>query len=136
MDMLRHHFNLLLVFCAILVPPTNGLAASSGDSTAYFEIPTPFVVNLVNEGDIAFLQVNAQLKVTRPELKTVLSAHMPAIQHTMMMLLSEQNTADVLSLQGKQILRETSLKQLQALMQAQIGEPAVEEVYFTGFIVQ
>lgn len=136
MDMLRHLFNVLLVFCAILVPSSYAVAASSGSTTAYFEIPTPFVVNLANDGDITFLQVNAQLKVARPELKTVLSAHMPAIQHTMMMLLSEQRSSDVLSLQGKQILRETSLKQLQALMQAQIGEPAVEEVYFTGFIVQ
>lgn len=134
MDLLRYVSRYLLIFSALCAAPLQALAA--GGSTPYFEIPTPFVVNLADKGSLAYLQVNAQLKITRPELKTVLNAHMPAIQHTMMMLLSEQSAQDINNVQGKQALRERTLKEVQGLLQAQIGEPAVEEVYFTSFIVQ
>ena len=53
-----------------------------------------------------------------------------------MLVLSEQTINDIKSVAGKQKLRETTLKEIQALLQTQIGDPAVEEIYFTGFIIQ
>ena len=111
-------------------------AGGGGGATPYFEIPTPFVVNLAEKNGISFLQVNAQLKVSDDELKRHLYTHMPAIQHTVMMVLSEQSSASVRSVTGKQKLRETTLKEIQSLLNEKIGAPVVEEVYFTGFIIQ
>ena len=110
-------------------------AAGSG-GTPYFEIPTPFVVNLADKDALSFLQVNAQFKVKREELKTVIAKHIPAIQHTVMMVLSEQTINDIKSVAGKEKLRKTTLKEVQDLLQKQIGDPAVDEIYFTGFIIQ
>lgn len=112
-------------------------AASEGNSgTPYFEIGSPFVVNLAGKDSLSYLQVNAQFKVKKPELKTQLQIHLPAIQHTMMMLLSEQTVSSIRSVQGKQTLRETALKELQQLFQSQIGDPVIDEIYFTGFVIQ
>jgi flagellar FliL protein len=111
-------------------------AAGGSGGTPYFSIDTPFVVNLADNNSLAFLQVNAQLKVSNDEVKQQLYVHMPAIQHTMMLVLSEQTADDVKSVAGKQRLREKTLKEVQDLLKKQIGVAAVEEIYFTGFIVQ
>lgn len=127
----------LILLCLLSLQTLTCFASSdSGAGSPYFDIGTPFVVNLTGDGNLAYLQVNAQFKVHRPELKTQLQIHMPAIQHTMMMLLSEQTMSGIKSVQGKQALRDTALKELQKLFQAQIGDPVIDEVYFTGFVIQ
>ena len=131
------HILLTLVFSLFLTSPTSlVLAAGGGGSNPYFEITTPFVVNLADKSGMAFLQVNAQLKVTKEELKSHLTTHMPAIQHTVMMVLSEQTSETVRSVAGKQHLRETTLKEIQSVLTEKVGDPVIEEVYFTGFIIQ
>lgn len=110
--------------------------AESGGLTPYFEIPKPFVVNINGEDPIVFLQVNAQLKTTDPHLKKALLENLPAIRHTMIMVLSEQNAQSLRTLNGKEQLRQQARKELRAMMKKQIGEPAIETVYFTGFIIQ
>lgn len=124
-------YPLLILFMAVYKP---AFAASGG--TPYFEIATPFVVNLADENTTAFLQVNAQLKVKDENLKPHLHTHMPAIQHSVMMVLSEQTSNEVRSVAGKQKLRERTLEEIQAVMTEKTGQPIVDEVYFTGFIIQ
>lgn len=126
----------LLSLIGVLISTTSVAGGGGGGATPYMEIPTPFVVNLAEDNALAFLQVNAQLKVTREDIKKHLYLHMPAIQHTVMLVLSEQSSADIKSVAGKQKLRETTLKEIQGLLEEQIGDPAVDEVYFTGFIIQ
>ena len=125
-----------LNFALFLLASTAFAAGSGGGVTPYFELATPFVVNLAEKDSLSFLQVNAQLKVTREEVKAQLSKHLPAIQHTVMMVLSQQTINDIKSVAGKQKLRETTLKEIQNLLQTQIGDPGVDEIYFTGFIIQ
>jgi len=133
-----HRLSLIfsLLILALTAQQPVSVAAGGSGGTPYFEIATPFVVNITDNGGAAFLQVNAQFKVTSEELKQHLYAHLPAIQHTVMLVLSEQTASGVSSLQGKQKLRETTLKEIQDFLTTQIGDPIVEEIYFTGFIIQ
>ena len=131
--------NVSKVIFLLLSLHTGLVFASSGGGTTntpYFEIATPFVVNIQSEDGLVFLQVKAQFKVKKPELKSQLTKHMPAIQHTMMMVLSEQTQNDIRSVKGKEKLRGTALKEVQTLLKKQIGDEAVDEIYFTGFIIQ
>ena len=121
------------ILCILASP---ALASGGSSATPYFEISTPFVVNLAEQDSLSFLQVNAQLKVSREDIKPLLSKHIPAIQHTVMMVLSEQTIKDINTVAGKQKLRDETLKEIQALLRTQIGDPGVEEIYFTGFIIQ
>ncbi len=124
---------LILIF-SFSVP--NFASAASSGATPYFEIKTPFVVNLADAGSLAFLQVNAQFKVKNDAVKEYLFIHLPAIQHTMMLILSEQTASDIKTVAGKQKLREKTLKEVQDLLTTQIGDSAIEDIYFTSFIVQ
>lgn len=126
----------IAIFCSVLT--TNSYASGgAGGTSAYFNVPQPFIVNLVAEnGDIVFLQVNAQFKTTKTEQTTLLTTHLPAIQHSMMMLLSEQSPKNLRTVKGKKRLREQAVKELQEVMQSEVGEPVIEEIFFTGFIIQ
>ncbi len=132
---------LFLFFCLIALSLTAQLplsfASGGGGGTPYFEITTPFVVNITDkDGGSAFLQVNTQLKVKNEELKEYLHAHLPALQHTIMLVLSEQTVSGIRTVQGKQRLRAITLKEIQDFFMQQVGDPIVEEIYFTGFIIQ
>ncbi len=127
--------SVLVLILAFAVPGIATAAASSGP-TPYFEIQTPFVVNLADPGSLSFLQVNAQFKVKNNLMKEYLTAHLPAIQHTMMLILSEQTAMDIKTVAGKQRLREITLKEVQDLLATQIGDPIIDDIYFTSFIVQ
>jgi len=125
----------VLILFFILATANHALASGSS-GTPYFEIQTPFVVNLAGTGSLSFLQVNAQLKVKNEQIKELLYVHLPAIQHTVMLILSEQTAADIKTVAGKQKLREKTLKEIQDFLVIQIGDSAIDDIYFTTFIVQ
>lgn len=129
--------NLLLIIGLFSVSSAMAAGDAAG-GTPFFEISSPLVVNIIDDKNksMNFLQVNAQLKTSRPDLKQQLHLHMPAIQHTMMLLLSEQKLEDLKSVQGKAALRVKAVQELQALLTEQIGDPVVEEIYFTAFVIQ
>jgi len=128
--------NILLSSLFLLISANSFASGGNAGSTPYFEIDTPFVVNLVDDKGVAYLQVHAQFLVEKPELKAHLHAHLPGIKHTIMMVLSESSVAEVKTLQGKQALREKAVKETQAFLQEQIGDPVIQDILFTSFVVQ
>lgn len=136
MNSVKNKLRIILLGVFAFIMNTVLAAGGGNDNSPYFNLSAPFVVNLQGDSGLAFLQVNAQFKVKKPEFKAKLSEHMPAIQHTMMMVLSEQTQNEVRSVAGKEKLRGEALKQVQALLKEQLGDEAIEEIYFTGFIIQ
>lgn len=131
-----HKYLLVIIVWAVTC---NVYASSEGGESAttpYFEIATPFVVNIQDETSMKFLQVTAQLRLSRPELKTQIAKNLPAIQNVMMLVLSEQTVKDIRTLAGKQKVREQTLKELQGFLEKEIGDPAIAEILFTSFIIQ
>jgi flagellar FliL protein len=124
-----------LLLC-LHVAPSLASSESQSNSSLYFAIEQPFVVNLSGAANLTYLQVNVQFKLKKPEFRAPLQTQLPAIEHTMVMLLSDQTVNSIKSVQGKQALRETALKSIQQLCQTLIGDPAIDDVYFTGFIIQ
>jgi len=126
----------LILSILLSVSLSPAMANEGGASSPYFAFPKPFVVNLSGSDNLTYLQVNVQFKLKKAELAAKIQAQLPAIEHTMVMLLSDQTVNSVKSVQGKQALRETALKSVQEVCQKLIGGPVVDDVYFTGFIVQ
>ena len=128
---------LIAITLLLCVHLSHSFASSEGgNGSLYFAIEPAFVVNLAGKDALTYLQVNVQFKLKKPEYRVQLQANMPAIQYTMMMLLSDQTIKSINSVQGKQALRETALKSMQELSQKLIGDPAIDDIYFTGFVIQ
>lgn len=116
--------------------PPPPAAEGDQDPKIYFKLEPPLVVN-VEEGDIIrFLQVDAQLQFAKQLAQPIIEKHMPAIRHAMIMLLSGQSVTEIKTSQGKEKLRESTLKVIQQVMTDTTGEPVVDAVYFTGFVIQ
>ena len=62
--------------------------------------------------------------------------HMPAIRHTLLMLLSEQTVETVKTGDDKKRLMGEALEKIQQLMVAETGTPNIEAILFTDFVLE
>lgn len=97
----------------------------------------PFTVNLADDDyGSRLLYAGISLKVADEQSQALLAAHMPEVRSRLLMLLSGQQAADLVSPDDKQRLAD----QVKATLEAPMGETqpelTIEDVLFTEFIVQ
>lgn len=102
----------------------------------YVSLDPPFVVNFANSGNARFLQITVEIMTRNPQVEEQVKRHMPAIRNNLVMLFSSQTTESVSSLEGKEALREETLASIQEILEAETGDPGIEAVYFTSFVMQ
>lgn len=102
----------------------------------YFELSPEFVVNFEGEQKASYLQVDIQLMTRTPEAIKVFEEHAPLIRNNILLLLSGQKYDELRTMAGKEKMRAEVLATVQEIVQAELGKPAVEAVYFTSFIMQ
>lgn len=102
----------------------------------YISLDPPFVVNFADSGNARFLQITVEVMTRDPKVEEHVKRHMPAIRNNLVMLFSSQTTESVSSLEGKEALREETLSSIQEILETETGEPGIEAVYFTSFVMQ
>lgn len=111
-------------------------AATEEQPPTYVALDPPFVVNFDNPTVARFLQVKVQVMTRDPEVVKAIEEHMPAIRNSLVMLFSGQKYEEVATREGKERLRKQTLAEIQKVLEARIGKPGVEDVYFTAFVMQ
>lgn len=102
----------------------------------YLPLDPPFVVNFQNPQEARFLQVSMEVMARDPLVIEDVKRHMPAIRNSVVMLLSSQTQQVVATPDGKEKIRTEALAAVQKILQEYNGKPGVEQVYFTGFVMQ
>lgn len=102
----------------------------------YFAFDPPFVVNFEDESAVRFLQITVEVMTRDPLMVEQLKTHMPKLRNDLVILFSSVTYESIRTTQGKEALRAKTLAAIQAVMQERVGKPVVEEVYFTGLVVQ
>lgn len=102
----------------------------------YYAFDPPFVVNFADETQVRFLQVNMEVMARDPLVIEAVKTHSPAIRNNIVLLLSGQTYAELITREGKEKIRADSLAEVQKVLKEQIGRDGVEAVYFTGFVMQ
>jgi len=125
-----------LLTTAILLMVSTAHAQSGGGNSNYYLIEPSVVVNIYDPKRIKFIQVDTQVKVDDASVIESIETHKPAIQHSMLMLLSNQNLKDMKSVKGKEKLRKEALLAIQKVLKENTGKEGISELYFTGFIIQ
>lgn len=110
--------------------------SAEGEARDYVALDTPIIVNIFTRDTVHFLRVTAEFKLSKPELAGTLKAHLAAIRHDLILLLSEKRYFELTTVQGKTRLREEALTAVQQIMKEQTGESVVEEIYFTSLVLQ
>jgi len=145
---------MLMVIIAVVVLLAGGGAAFfllGGDDSAeqelvvetkqqaaiYLPLRPSFVVNFpTSAGKPKFLQTEITLMGRDPALMSSIEAHMPLIKSRLVDVLQSQDFEELRTPDGKEALRLVALEELQALFTEELGEPSVEKVYFTIFLLQ
>jgi flagellar FliL protein len=67
----------------------------------------------------------------------MVQAHLPAIQHELLMLFYSQKYDEIQTSEGSQALQQASLATINQILQSETSlEDELEAVYFTSFIMQ
>ena len=102
----------------------------------YLAINPALVVNFQNPKGARFLQVTVELMARKESVIEAVKHHLPVIRNSLVFLFSSQDSTVISTLEGKESLRQQVLAEIQQILEKQIGEAGVEDVYFTSFVMQ
>lgn len=105
--------------------------------TAYYvPLPRPFIFNVPGTNRDRLVQIRAQLLVRGSNNETLAKRHIPLIEGALLQTFSSANADDLVTAAGKESLRNKALSDLQQELLQVTGTVVVEEVLFTGFVMQ
>lgn len=102
----------------------------------YIPLDPPFVVNFTADTDIRFLQITVEVGTRESDSVDLVKEHRPAIRNALVMLFSSQDPYALNTREGKEQLRAETLSEIQGVMKEETGDPVVESVFFTSFVMQ
>lgn len=112
------------------------LEVAALEPAIYVPLDPPLVVSFAAEGGTRFLQLTLQAMSRDEHAIGAVKQHSPALRNAFLFLLSGRNVDELLTLQGKESLRADMTAKAQEILAANTGEPGIEELYFTSFVVQ
>ena len=102
----------------------------------YSPINPSIVVSYQEGSSTRFLQVSVEAMARDDESIAAFQANLPQIRNNLLMLFASQDLEELSSREGKEMIREASLKEVQSVLDAEHTGARIEEVFFTNFVVQ
>ncbi|MFC4699921.1 flagellar basal body-associated protein FliL [Glaciecola siphonariae] len=102
----------------------------------YVAMPRPFQFNAPGITRERLVQIDVQLMVRGQENEELAKRHIPMIEGTLLRVFSTSNADDLVTEAGKTELRTKSTSQVRQVMNDLEKSAVVEEVLFTGFVIQ
>ncbi len=102
----------------------------------YVPLDPPFVVNFSGDTDVRFLQISVEVGTRNPEVVDRIKENRPAIRNNLVFLFKGQDPVALNTREGMEQLRKDTLASVQEVLKAETGDPGVESVYFTSFVMQ
>lgn len=114
----------------------HGEKKDKGEKPSYYKFSPAFIVNIPSNGRLRFLQIEVQLMAKNDDDLKSIEAYAPVIRNDLITLFSSQNYDDLLTPDGKENLRKSSLAVSRKILKDNSGAPCVEQVLFTNFVTQ
>ncbi|MCY7294427.1 flagellar basal body-associated protein FliL [Alteromonas sp. a30] len=102
----------------------------------YVAMPRPFIFNVPGSGRDRLVQIKVQLMVRGAESEELAKMHIPMIEGTLLKVFSSSSADDLVTEVGKVAMRDQSLREVQKALNEVAGKDVVEQVLFTGFVMQ
>jgi len=99
----------------------------------YIEIKPSIVTNYLDE-KLAFVKTDVALKARGRTIDII--RNIPRIKHLMIQLLSQQNFETLSSPEGVIVLKQLALEEINTALEEENSDVQVEEVLFTGLLVE
>lgn len=102
----------------------------------YVSLKPEFVINFRDRNNRPkFLKAEIAVATRDDTMEKAITRHMPAIRNDLVLLLSGQVYEDLVPNEGKEALRQQALATVQAVLEAQVGKPGVDDLYFANFVM-
>ncbi len=112
-------------------------AAAPKAAALHYKFDPAFVVNFGSEGNARYLQITLDAMTRDPKTVEDIKSSEPAIRNDLVMLYSAQQYDVLVSVEGKEKLREQTLEAVRKAVADEGGKAeTVEAVYFTSFVIQ
>ena len=95
-----------------------------------------FTVNLQSEDSDKFLQTAFTLQVKDDAQVEIIKSHLPQVRSRLLLLLSSQKAADILTPEGKNKLAQEIIAQVNKPFEPKGTPQNVTGVFFTSFVIQ
>jgi len=105
-------------------------------SSAYVSLGDPMVLNLSGGKRLTFLQISADVLIGDADAESTIKMHVPAIRHSLIMLLSEQKASDIKSPSKREEIRQQATARVKGLIAELSGSEDVSDVLFSSILVQ
>jgi len=102
----------------------------------YYPLKPTIIVNFNARGRQRFLQADVSLMVREDDVVAAIEEHGTMLQHGLLMLFGGQDYGELQTPEGKELLRQMALEEVQRMLEQEIGKPGVEQVLFTNFVMQ
>ncbi|MCH8530035.1 MAG: flagellar basal body-associated FliL family protein [Saccharospirillum sp.] len=104
----------------------------------YVELEPNFTLNYGDMvgGRLRYLQTAITLQVADNAAALEVNAHADALRHAIIMHMTAQDHETVRTNQGRETIQEELLFELRRIMEQETGEPKIERVLFTFFVIQ
>ena len=111
-------------------------AAAPQAPPIYFDVDSNLIVNFEGGGRARYLQLGIQVMTRDAAVVDILKLHHPVVRNNLILLFSEQTLETLSSREGKARLADAALAEVQKIVSEHYGEPGVEALYFTTFVMQ
>ncbi|WP_042011643.1 flagellar basal body-associated protein FliL [Aeromonas fluvialis] len=102
----------------------------------YVGMPRPFVFNVVGAQRDRLVQIKIQLMVRGTADETLATQNIPLIEGTLLRVFSAASAEQLMTFEGKEKLRKDSLEECRRVLNELVSSPVIEQVLFTGFVMQ
>lgn len=113
-----------------------GSDTGGGKAPVYYAFDPAFVVNFQAQEGLRFLQIKVEVMARDQKVIAAVEQHMPVIRNNLVVLFSSQDFTTISTRVGKERLRTQSLAEIQKVLKENTGQPGIEQVYFTSFVMQ
>ncbi|MDW6093501.1 flagellar basal body-associated protein FliL [Vibrio rhizosphaerae] len=111
-------------------------ADSSNEPVAYVSLPQPFVFNVSGDKRERMVQIKVQLMVRGSQNENKARYHSPLIESSLLSTFASATVEQLRSPNGRIELRDRATKDIQTALTKAVGEPVIERVLFTDFVMQ
>lgn len=113
-----------------------GRQAAAPRAELYLPMDPPFVVNFRDGDSLRYLQVAVTLMSHDPHAIEVAKSADPVIRDALVSLFSNQEYAVISQAAGRQKLQDQALQSVRKIVGARLGQPGIDALYFTSFVMQ
>lgn len=102
----------------------------------YASLGDPMVVNFNDNGQLRFLQVSVDVMAREHDAIDNVGKNLPILRNNLLLMFGNFDYKFLASLEGKEKMRSDALAEVRSVLARITGEPGIEDLYFTSFVIQ